>query len=221
VSATARLRHVQVGARAQQRLHQRLLSLVQVVDAVHDDGLEGTRGDSARSQDLKPRRVLEAMALQLPAVGRVEGLEVGGLGRRGDRGRPARARLHARLPEICEGGGQRLREVWPLADRREIGEAVCPALGDEAPHQPLAGEAGEHRRRPRPAGSQSGGQSVQCDDADVRHGADAPHEQIFETRSNAHDPTTTVTGVSLRSRRSSTTRATSASSSSQNRPVTR
>ena len=136
------------------------------------------------------RAVREPAPRELVAVGAVQPLKIGRLrrvprhvGRRtpADSGpRPCGRRSDARLAQVGEGGGHRLREVRPLLYRREVGQLTG---GDQAPKQALAGEARERRRR-RPAhlGDQVGGQAPERDHRDVGDGVEPPHQKVADVR---------------------------------------
>ena len=77
----------------------------------------------------------------------------------------------------------------PLADGAEVGEAPGAPLCDEAPHETLAGEAREHRRRrPVPARDQIGRQAAEGDDLDVGDGAQAPHQEVADAGAHGARP---------------------------------
>ena len=198
-----------------------LLSLVEVVDAVQHDGaghpLPGSHG--GRGQ-LHTGAVHEPPGVELGDERPVQAVQIGrlaGARARTRRGRdgvaPRGVRRHARLAQIGERGRQSLREVGPVEDRAEVAEPGGQAL-DQAPHETLARQTGEHdRRRPPLRRDQIHGQATEGRDPEVGHGSEAPDDEVADAGAHRGRADITVTGSSGSPRLNSRIRSQSASSS--------
>ncbi len=70
--------------------------------------------------------------------------------------------------------------MGPVEDRAEVAELGGQAL-DQAPHEPLARQTGEHdRRRPPLRRDQVHGQAPEGGDPEVGHGSEAPDDEVAD-----------------------------------------
>ena len=191
-----------VRATAEQRADELLLRLIQVVEPVqqHVSG-EWRALDDRRGLALERRAVEQAARGELVAVRAVQKVQVGGLGARGPRHvrrwpcrrprhglAPPRAGLHARLAQVAERRGERLREVRAIRHGAEVPQ-VGAVRRDDAPGKPLPCERAQGgRRRTAVGGDEVGGQAPQRGDLEIGDGLQPPHQEILDARAHRGRP---------------------------------